>query len=56
MTEICTKEWPLDFWYKVIQWGHNTFGPCQITEWYWYDDYSMFLSEENLLVFILTWA
>lgn len=57
MIEVITKEWSISFWVAVINWcvetfGYSTFG----TEWFWQDDYSIYLSEKYLTMFMLRWS
>jgi hypothetical protein len=57
MIEIETKDWPIGLWYKAVQWCLDTFGPLTFgTEWFWQDDYSLYLSEKNVTLFVLRWA
>ena len=57
MIEIETKDWPIDFWYKVIEGCMTTYnaGDWQHT-WFWQDNYSLYLSEENIILFMLRWS
>jgi hypothetical protein len=58
MVEISTKDWPLEFWYEVIQWCDRTFGlngHGYDKIWYYQDDYSMYIREEYLPFFMLRW-
>lgn len=56
MTEIETKDWPIDFWWEVIKWCDATLGPSEWGEWFLDSDYAIWLSSKNLTVFTLRWS
>jgi hypothetical protein len=57
MIEICTKDWPLEKWYEVVDWCYNTYGIWDRDKsWYFQDDYSLYIHEKYLPFFILRWA
>ena len=57
MIEIETKNWPITLWWEIIEWCKTTFGLPQWGEtWFFQDDYSLYLTEKNLTMFLLRWA
>jgi hypothetical protein len=57
MIEIITKDWPLPLWYEVVDWCYTTFGKAEWDKnWYFGDDYSIYIHERNLSFFILRWS
>lgn len=57
MIEVITNGWPISLWYNVIEWCAETFGyDTYGIEWFWQDDYSIYLSEEAALLMALRWT
>jgi len=57
MIEIETKNWPTTLWWEVVRWCEATFGPQQWGKtWFYQDDYSLYLTEKNLTMFLLRWS
>jgi len=56
MIEICTKDWPYWLWHEVINWCYNTYGAGEWNKnWFFQDDYSLYIHEKYLPFFILRW-
>jgi hypothetical protein len=57
LVEIETSQWPVDFWWEVVNWCLTTFeGQSFGTGWYYTEDYKLFLSEENCTLLALRWS
>ena len=57
MIEIITKDWPLDLWYNVVNWCYSTYGIAEWDKnWYFSDDYSIYIHERYLSFFMLRWS
>ena len=56
MIQVKTKEWPVKFWWKVIEWCEETWGPCQWNKtWFFRDDFTLFIHERYIPFFVLKW-
>jgi hypothetical protein len=58
MNSIDTFAWELAHWYEVIDWCRETFGPADESSgvWDWDNDYSLWMNDECLALFLLRWA
>jgi hypothetical protein len=57
MIEIITKDWPLTLWYEIVDWCYTHFGKAEWdNNWYFSDDYSIYIHEKYLPFFLLRWA
>jgi hypothetical protein len=57
MIEIITNDWPTTFWWEVVKWCESTFGPPRWDKnWFFQDDYSLYIHEKYLPFFILRWS
>jgi hypothetical protein len=57
MIEIITNDWPTTFWWEVVKWCESTFGPPRWDKnWFFQDDYSLYIHEKYLPFFMLRWS